>query len=170
MSSTQVQVRLAVAGDVHRVHELREGLIEYKKLLPIPEPESLAGIGQIIDGTHPPTNIAVASIEPTIVGMVIYNTLTAPVTWSTGAGYVYIEDMFVSEDFRRSYGVGRALFRFCARQAIAIAGGELSRASLRFDTSAVGNGDSIAAFETMGFTNEELNYRAVGQQLELVMA
>jgi GNAT superfamily N-acetyltransferase len=109
-----VLVRRLEPADVPRLLELIDGLAEYEKL---PPPDSAARERLAADATADPPRFQtlLAEVDGAIVGYAIYF-----FTYSTfrARPTLYLEDVFVLPE-RRGQGAGVALFRACAREAVA---------------------------------------------------
>jgi GNAT superfamily N-acetyltransferase len=109
-----VLVRRLEPADVPRLLELIDGLAEYERL---PRPDAAARERLAADATADPPRFQtlLSEVEGEIVGYAIYF-----FTYSTfrARPTLYLEDVFVLPE-RRGAGAGVALFRACAREAVA---------------------------------------------------
>jgi GNAT superfamily N-acetyltransferase len=109
-----VVVRKLQPTDVPRLLELIDGLADYEKLA---RPDAAARERLAADATADPPRFStlLAEIDGHVVGYAIffftYSTFRARPT-------LYLEDVFVLPE-RRGRGAGVALFRACAREAVA---------------------------------------------------
>jgi GNAT superfamily N-acetyltransferase len=109
-----LRVRKLQAGDVSRLLELIDGLADYEKLA---RPDAQARDRLAADATADPPRFStlLAEADGEVVGYAIYF-----FTYSTfrARPTLYLEDVFVLPE-RRGQGAGAALFRACAREAVA---------------------------------------------------
>jgi GNAT superfamily N-acetyltransferase len=109
-----VIVRPIEAGDVPRLLELIDGLADYEKL---PRPDGAARARMAADALRDPRRFLtlLAEVDGLVVGYAIYF-----FTYSTfrARSTLYLEDIFVLPE-QRGHGAGVALFRACAREAVA---------------------------------------------------
>jgi GNAT superfamily N-acetyltransferase len=109
-----VVVRDLKPADAPRLLDLIDGLADYEKL---PRPDADARQRLATDATNDPPRFStlLAEVDGQIVGYAIYF-----FTYSTfrARPTLYLEDVFVLPE-RRGQGAGVALFRACARQAVA---------------------------------------------------
>jgi len=107
-------VRKLEAADLPRLLELIDGLADYEKLS---RPDAAARERLAADATAAPPRFStlLAEIDGQVVGYAIYF-----FTYSTfrARPTLYLEDVFVLPE-RRGQGAGVALFRACAREAVA---------------------------------------------------
>jgi GNAT superfamily N-acetyltransferase len=107
-------VRPLQASDTPRLLELIDGLADYEKL---PRPEAAARLRLVADAVADPPRFhtQLAEVGGVVVGYAIYF-----FTYSTfrARPSLYLEDIFVLPE-QRSQGAGVALFRACAREAVA---------------------------------------------------
>jgi GNAT superfamily N-acetyltransferase len=107
-------VRKLHPADVPRLLELIDGLADYEKLA---RPDAAARHRLAADATADPPRFStlLAEIDGQVVGYAIYF-----FTYSTfrARPTLYLEDVFVLPE-RRGQGAGVALFRACAREAVA---------------------------------------------------
>lgn len=109
-----VLVRALMPADVPRLLDLIDGLADYEKL---PRPDSDARQRLAADALADPPRFRslLAEVDGQTVGYAIYF-----LTYSTfrARPTLYLEDVFVLPDWR-GHGAGVALFRACAREAVA---------------------------------------------------
>lgn len=109
-----VVVRGFQAADVPRLLELIDGLADYERLA---RPDAAARQRLAADalGTPPRFRTLLVEVDGQVVGYAIYF-----FTYSTfrARPTLYLEDVFVLPE-RRGQGAGVALFRACAREAVA---------------------------------------------------
>ena len=107
-------VRKLERPDVPRLLELIDGLADYEKLA---RPDAAARERLAVDATSDPPRFStlLAEIDGRAVGYAIYF-----FTYSTfrARPTLYLEDVFVLPE-HRGQGAGVALFRACAREAVA---------------------------------------------------
>jgi GNAT superfamily N-acetyltransferase len=107
-------VRKLQPADVPRLLELIDGLADYEKLA---RPDAAARQRLATDATTDPPRFStlLAEMDGQVVGYAIYF-----FTYSTfrARPTLYLEDVFVLPE-RRGQGAGVALFRACAREAVA---------------------------------------------------
>jgi GNAT superfamily N-acetyltransferase len=112
--SASVQIRPLGASDVPRLLDLIDGLAEYEQLA---RPDAPARERLAADAlAHPPRfRTLLADVDGVTVGCAIYF-----FTYSTfrARPTLYLEDLFVLPGVR-GQGAGVALFRACAREAVA---------------------------------------------------
>jgi GNAT superfamily N-acetyltransferase len=115
-----VLVRPMRPEDAPRLLELIDGLADYEKL---PRPDAAARERLIADALSDPPRFRtlLADIDGQVLGYAIYF-----FTYSSflARPTLYLEDVFVVPD-RRGQGAGVALFRACAREAVANACGRM---------------------------------------------
>jgi GNAT superfamily N-acetyltransferase len=109
-----VEVRPLRPEDVPRLLELIDGLADYERLA---RPDSAARARLSADALADPPRFRtlLAEVDGELVGYAIYF-----FTYSTfrGRPTLYLEDVFVLPE-KRGHGAGLALFRACAREAVA---------------------------------------------------
>lgn len=107
-------VRKLLPADVPRLLELIDGLADYEKLA---RPDTASRDRLAADATADPPRFStlLAEVDGQVVGYAIYF-----FTYSTfrARPTLYLEDIFVLPG-QRGQGAGLALFRACARQAVA---------------------------------------------------
>ncbi len=108
-----VTVRSATASDASAFLALVDGLADYERL---PRPDAEARLRLTTDAfVQPRFNLLLAEIARSVVGYAAwfptYSTFLARPT-------LYLEDIFVLPE-QRGQGAGLALFRACAREAVA---------------------------------------------------
>ena len=109
-----VLVRTLQPSDVPRLLELIDGLADYEKL-PRPDHDARERLTADVIKQPPPFRTLLAEVDGQTVGYAIYF-----FTYSTfrARPTLYLEDVFVLPGVRRK-GAGSALFRACAREAVA---------------------------------------------------
>jgi GNAT superfamily N-acetyltransferase len=109
-----LQVRPLQRADVPRLLELIDGLADYEKL-PRPDAEARQRLAADALADPPRFRTLLAEVEGVLVGYAIYF-----FTYSTfrARPTLYLEDVFVLPE-SRGLGAGVALFRACAREAVA---------------------------------------------------
>ena len=109
-----VQVRPLQPADVPRLLELIDGLADYEKL-PRPDVAARQRLGADATSNPPGFQTLLAEVDGVVVGYAIYF-----FTYSTfrARPTLYLEDVFVLPEMR-GRGAGVALFRACAREAVA---------------------------------------------------
>jgi GNAT superfamily N-acetyltransferase len=109
-----VLVRKLRARDVPRLIELIDGLADYEKL-PRPDPSARERLAADATADPPRFWTFLAEVDGQLVGYAIYF-----YTYSTfrARPTLYLEDVFVVPE-RRGQRAGIALFRACAREAVA---------------------------------------------------
>ncbi len=114
--SSAVRVRPLQAADTARLLELIDGLADYEKL-PRPDAEARQRLAADALADPPRFRTLLAEVgQGLVVGYAIYF-----FTYSTfkARPSLYLEDIFVLPD-QRGQGAGVALFRACAREAVAL--------------------------------------------------
>lgn len=104
------------------------------------------------------SNTKVYPCEP--VGMVLCHKI--PLGW-LGTSGVYVEDLYVREEYRRGHGIGRILLAQACRLAVEFAGATPERAFLRLDTDIEHNDDTLAFYDRFGMSKDQVNRRLVGK-------
>jgi GNAT superfamily N-acetyltransferase len=151
-----VSVRPLQPGDAPRFLELIDGLADYEKLH---RPDAAARERLITDAfANPPRFEALlADVDGVVVGYAMYF-----FTYSSflARPSLYLEDIFVLPEFR-GHGAGLALFRACARDAVARACGRMEWQVLSW------NEPSIRFYERLGARQLEtwLPFRLDGEAL-----
>ena len=109
-----VLVRTLGQADVPRLLELIDGLADYERLSR-PDPDARDRLVADALASPPRFRTLLAEVEGEVVGYAIYF-----YTYSTfrARPSLYLEDVFVLPE-RRGEGAGLALFRACAREAVA---------------------------------------------------
>jgi len=107
-------VRRLETGDTPRLLELIDGLADYEKL-PRPDASARQRLANDALANPPRFRSLVAEVDGQLVGYAIYF-----FTYSTfrARPTLYLEDIFVQPE-QRGRGAGAALFRACAREAVA---------------------------------------------------
>ena len=127
-----VLVRSLRAEDAPRFLELIEGLADYERL---PRPDAAARERLIQDALSEPPRFRtlLAEIDGEVLGYAVYF-----FTYSSfrARPTLYLEDVFVVPD-RRGEGAGVALFRACAREAVANACARMEWQVLSWNTPSI---------------------------------
>jgi GNAT superfamily N-acetyltransferase len=138
-TSTAFQLRPATPADVPALFQLIQALADYEKLAHAVT-GTPAALAQHLFGDRPYAAAIVAEVGDRVVGFALYFYNYS--TFLTQPG-IYLEDLFVLADYRR-LGIGKALLKFLARQAIAEGCG-------RFEWSVLDwNAPAIAFYQRMG--------------------
>ena len=154
-----VLVRAMRPEDAPRLLELIDGLADYERL---PRPDAEARERLIADALSDPPRFRtlLVEIDGQVLGYAIYF-----FTYSSfrARPTLYLEDVFVVPD-RRGQGAGIALFRACAREAVANACARMEWQVLSWNTP------SIAFYERLGASHLEgwLPFRLDGAALARV--
>lgn len=156
-----VLVRKLSATDMPRLLELIDGLADYEKLA---RPDADARQRLAADALRDPPHFRtlLAEVDGEVVGYAMYF-----FTYSSfrARPTLYLEDIFVLPE-RRGHGAGIALFRACAREAVANECARMEWQVLAW------NAPSIAFYERLGarhlsdwqpFRLDDDALRAVGQ-------
>ena len=138
MSASEVNVRRAVPADGPSILDLEHQLADFEKLPPPDDAEGKRLLGWIFDSKE--MDAFVAELDGRVVGIalfyVIYGTFRA-------RRFLYLEDLVVARDVR-SRGVGEALMRALAREA-------LERGARRVEWSVLDwNEGAIRLYERLG--------------------
>jgi GNAT superfamily N-acetyltransferase len=132
-------IRELAAADMPRLLELIDGLADYEKLS---RPDSAARERLAADALSDPPRFKtlLADVDGQLIGYAIYF-----FTYSTfrARPTLYLEDVFVLPE-RRGQGAGVALFRACAREAVANGCARMEWQVLAW------NEPSIAFYERLG--------------------
>ena len=151
-------VRPLTPGDVDAFVELIQALAEYEHLDP-PDPAARRRLANDAVGTPPRFYALLAEVEGRAVGYAVffetYSTFLARPT-------LYLEDLFVLPDFR-ARGVGDALFRACAREAVKRGCGRMEWQVLTWNDLAIGFYQHLGA---TALHENWLSYRLAGEALE----
>ena len=109
-----VVIRALQQADVPRLLDLIDGLADYEKL-PRPDADARQRLAADALATPPRFQSLLAELDGQLVGYAIYF-----FTYSTfrARPTLYLEDVFVLPEWRGK-GAGVALFRACAREAVA---------------------------------------------------
>jgi len=130
---SNVTVRLAGPGDVADILRLIRALATYEF-----EPDAVEATEESLatslfaPGAH--VHAHVAEVEGRVVGLALWFLNFS--TW-TGKPGIYLEDFFVDPEIRRG-GIGRALFRALAREALARGCARIDWAVLDWNELAMG--------------------------------
>jgi GNAT superfamily N-acetyltransferase len=107
-----ITIRRGTSADLPQVYALIRELAEYEKA-PHEVTNTLADMQQDGFGERPVFEFLVAEAEGKVIGLCLYY-----MAYSTWKGkMLYLEDLVVTEDYRR-YGVGKQLFDAFARRAL----------------------------------------------------
>lgn len=138
-SAHEFTLRPATPADVEAIFQLILALADYEKLN-----HQVTGSGEQLRshlfGARPYANALVAEVEQKIVGFALYFYNYS--TFLTKPG-IYLEDLFVLPAYRR-LGIGTALLKALAQQAIAEGCGRLEWSVLDW------NAPAIAFYKRMG--------------------
>lgn len=116
----EIKIRKAVAGDSDSLLCLIDALADYEKLKR-PDKEAKIRLKEDIFGISPKINVLLAEFEGRIVGYAIYFfTYSSFLAKST----LYLEDVFVLPEYR-SKGIGKLLFKYCAKVALEMGCGRM---------------------------------------------
>ena len=108
-----IQIRPATADDAEVFVQLVDALAEYERM-PGPTPEAKQRLVRDGFGPQPRFQVFLAEIDGRAVGLAMtFETYSSHLALPT----LYLEDLFVIPEARRS-GVGGALFRFLAEEAV----------------------------------------------------
>ena len=157
-----VAVRALETADVPRLLELIDGLADYEKLAR-PDAEARARLAADAVASPPRFRTLLGELDGLVVGYAIYF-----FTYSTfrARPTLYLEDVFVLPEYRGK-GAGVALFRACAREAVANECARMEWQVLAW------NEPSIAFYERLGarhmsdwlpFRLDDEALRAVGRK------
>ncbi|ODA82732.1 hypothetical protein RJ55_01241 [Drechmeria coniospora] len=171
MSSPDVTVRHAIRKDAPAILELIRGLADYEK-----EPDAVEATVKTLESTiafassnggpeleptsaaRPARCLLLFSPEGRAVGMALYFYNYS--TWRSRPG-IYLEDLFV-QPAARGKGYGKRLLVELAKQVIAMKGGRLEWAVLKW------NEPSIKFYRSIGAQSQDewLGMRVDGSRLE----
>jgi GNAT superfamily N-acetyltransferase len=138
-SATEFTLRQATPADVEAIFQLILALADYEQL----SHQVTGSVDQLrshLFGERPYASALVAEVEQNLVGFALYFYNYS--TFLTKPG-IYLEDLFVQPDYRR-LGIGTALLKTLAQQAIAEGCGRLEWSVLDWNTPA------ISFYEHMG--------------------
>jgi GNAT superfamily N-acetyltransferase len=144
--------------DVDAFLGLIEALADYEHLAP-PDPGARGRLAHDAVGTPPRFSTLLAEVDDRAVGYAVFFE-----TYSTFLGLptLYLEDLFVLPDFR-GVGVGAALFRECAAEAVRRGCGRMEWQVLVWNDLALGFYDHLGA---LPLHDEWRCYRLSGEALE----
>jgi GNAT superfamily N-acetyltransferase len=157
MQFAKIEIRPAAESDVPLILAFIKKLADYERLShEVVATEEL--LRHTLFGTRPPAEVAIAYLERTPVGFVLFFH-----NFSTflGRSGIYIEDLFVEERYRRQ-GVGRALLLYVARRAKARQCGRLEWSVLDWNEPAVKFYEQLGAVPMSDWTA----YRISGESLD----
>src|SRR6478609_7003539 len=129
---TNTVVRKATSADAETVLRLIVALAEFERL---PPPDGAARQRLIGDafGPRPRFEIFLAELDGQVVGYAfVFETYSTFLAMPT----LYLEDLFVLDEFR-GRGVGYALFRYCAEEALRRGCGRFEWVVLDWNTNAI---------------------------------
>jgi GNAT superfamily N-acetyltransferase len=154
-------VRKLQPADVPRLLELIDGLADYEKLT---RPDAASRERLAADATSDPPRFStlLAELDGQVVGYAIYF-----FTYSTfrARPTLYLEDIFVLPE-RRGQGAGLALFRACARQAVAEGCARMEWQVLAWNTPSIEFYERLGAWhqaDWLPFRLDDEALRAVGR-------
>ena len=128
-----LNIRRALPGDEHDILRLIKALADYER-----EPDAVAataeGLRAHFFNDAPKVFAHVAESDGRVVGIAVWFLNFS--TW-TGKPGIYLEDFFVDPEIRRG-GIGRALFRALAREALARGCARIDWAVLDWNELAMG--------------------------------
>jgi GNAT superfamily N-acetyltransferase len=156
-----ISIRAAVGGDEPVFLSLVDALADYEKL-DRPTPEARERLARDGFGERPVFNAFLAELDGTPVAYAItfftYSSVLARPT-------LYLEDLFVLPEARR-HGVGKAFFRFLAREAVERGCGRMEWVVLDW------NQPAIDFYERLGATRlaDWYSYRLTAGELEAMAA
>ena len=170
MTNHNIIVRPAVvedAGSITRAHyELadycgydmsRFNLTEDKVATTINNGKSWARY-LVAEGEHSPEETALAGM--------IYASRMPTFAW-TGKPRVYVEDLYVAEQFR-GHGVGTRLLATVCRLALEYADGNPDEACVSLDTAIHNNDPTLHFYDGLGFDSHNTNLRLSGRDLKVL--
>lgn len=111
-----------------------------------------------------PDYYGVALHEAALVGMIYFGDI--PTRGWSGSRGVYVEDLYVDENYRSGKGIGVRLLALAADRAIVLADGDPEKAQIRLDTDRFSNDDTINFYARRNFDDSHLNLRISGSNLE----
>jgi GNAT superfamily N-acetyltransferase len=152
-----LHIRPAVAADVPAILEFIKKLAAYEKLShEVVASEAL--LTETLFGARPTAEVAIGYLDENPVGFVLFFH-----NYSTFLGRpgIYIEDLFVEENFRRR-GYGRALFLYVARLAKERRCGRLEWSVLDWNEPAIGFYKKLGAVPMSDWTV----FRVTGDSLD----
>ena len=133
-------LRAATRADVPVIRELIEGLAEYEKLR-----HDCIATDALLDaalfGARPHAEVVIAQWDEASVGFALFFHNFSTFLARPG---IYLEDLFVRPEFR-GHGIGKALLRYLAQQAIARDCGRLEWSVLDWNVDAIGFYEKLGA-------------------------
>ncbi|HZT08347.1 MAG TPA: GNAT family N-acetyltransferase [Chloroflexota bacterium] len=154
-----VRVRQMGAGDVPAFLELIQALADYERL-PGPDPAARARLALDAVAEPPPFFVLLAERGGRAIGYALYF-----MTYSTflARPSLYLEDIFVLERERR-HGVGHALMRALAREAVARGCGRMEWQVLKW------NAPAIEFYRGLGAAplDDWVGYRLTAEQIQRI--
>jgi len=151
-----LEIRRATKNDVSCILGLIKELADYENLLEeVVATEEL--LNETLFGINSPAEVNLAFDKKEIVGFALYFQ-----TFSTflGSPGIYLEDLFVRENFR-GRGFGLALLSSVALRAKEIGGGRLEWSVLNWNKQAIGFYKNVGAFPM----NDWTMYRLTGEKI-----
>ena len=149
-------IRPARPEDVTLIAELVRELAEYERLLDhaVATPEDLA---ESFFGSSPKAHALIIESDGEPAGFCVYF-----YNFSTFAGRpgIYVEDVFVRPAFRRR-GLGRAVFQYLARKAVAENCARMEWSVLNWNEPAIHFYESLGAVPMSAWTVERLSDAAL---------
>ncbi len=128
----EIKIHKAVANDSDSLLNLIDALADFEKLEP-PDKEARERLKKDIFGTSPKINVLLAEVENKSVGYAIYFfTYSSFLAKST----LYLEDIFVLPEYR-SKGIGKLLFKDCAKVALEMGCGRMEWQVLDWNKPAI---------------------------------
>ncbi len=116
----EIKIRKAITSDSDSLLSLIDALADYEKL-ERPDNKARKRLKEDAFGALPKINVLLAEFEGSIVGYAIYFfTYSSFLAKST----LYLEDIFVLPEYR-SKGIGKLLFKHCARVALEMGCGRM---------------------------------------------
>jgi len=138
--AAHVNVRPLQATDLETFLSLVEDLAEYENLPP-PDARARTRLAQDALASPPRFRVLLGELDDSIVGYAVffetYSTFLALPT-------LYLEDLFVLPEARRK-GVGDALVRECAREAVRLGCGRMEWQVLAWNDLAIGFYEALGA-------------------------
>jgi GNAT superfamily N-acetyltransferase len=154
-TSSGVIVRRATRGDVRAVVDLVIGLAKFERLEPPDLNARSRLVRDIFDRKR--ANVLVAGVGRKLVGYALYfYTYSSFLARPT----LYLEDIFVRDDSRRS-GVGKALFMRCVKEANLHVCGRIEWAVLTWNRKAMNFYEGLGAKRL----DDQYIYRLDGESL-----
>ena len=157
MTEPRIVIRAARPSDAEILHELVDALADYEKMAR-PSAHARERLKRDLFGPQPRVQAYMAEVNGEAVGYAI--TLEIYSSFQALPG-LYLEDIFVKLDYRR-HGVGRALFRFLAGEAIRRGCSRMEWAVLDWNQLAIDFYEHLGARQI----TEWNVYRLTAQQLQ----